>query len=339
MRRTILIALAVATTSWGCVDETPTTTPNPDAALAATGTALDHSSNRMDIAVIGDVPYGPVATEAYPAFIESIDADPKVRRVVHVGDIKSGSTVCSDAWFDYIRESFDSFEDPLVYTPGDNEWTDCHRPNNGAYDPLERLAQLREVFFDRPGSTLGARPKRVLAQAGYPENQLWMESRVVFVPIHEVGSNNSLAPWTGFAAPTAAQLAEYTARDAANRAWLNEAFDLAGAQSAEGVVVFTQADMFDPFSTPATVTGHQAFIQLLAQRSASFARPVMLIVGDSHVYREFKPLVGTSAYGTFDVPNLTQITVEQSLRDRVGEWLRLTVDPGSPEVFSWERVR
>jgi hypothetical protein len=33
--------------------------------------------------------------------------------------------------------------------------------------------------------------------------------------------------------------------------------------------------------------------------------------------------------------NLTRIVVEGGT---VGEWLRLTVDPRTPEIFSWERV-
>ena len=34
---------------------------------------------------------------------------------------------------------FNNFEAPFIYTPGDNEWTDCHRENNGSFDPIERL--------------------------------------------------------------------------------------------------------------------------------------------------------------------------------------------------------
>ena len=56
-----------------------------------------------------------------------------VSLVMHLGDIKNGSSVCSTEYFEQIRNDFDGFEDPFVYTPGDNEWTDCHRANNGAY--------------------------------------------------------------------------------------------------------------------------------------------------------------------------------------------------------------
>ena len=58
-----------------------------------------------------------------------------------------------------LRDAFDDFKDPLVYTPGDNEWTDCHRTNNGSYLPTERLAKLRELFYPAPGVTLGGRKK------------------------------------------------------------------------------------------------------------------------------------------------------------------------------------
>ena len=70
----------------------------------------------------------------------------------------------------HIRTQFDRFTDPLVYTPGDNEWTDCHRANNGGYHPLERLAFDREVFFDHPGTTLGAPTAVTVPDAAYPEN-------------------------------------------------------------------------------------------------------------------------------------------------------------------------
>ena len=57
------------------------------------------------------------------------------------------------------------FADPLVYTPGDNEWTDCHRTSNGGYTPTERLDVIRTTFFPQPGLTLGKQRRPVDAQA------------------------------------------------------------------------------------------------------------------------------------------------------------------------------
>ncbi len=92
------------------------------------------------VAVIGDVPYGAAQVAAFPAEIEEIDADPDVDRAIHLGDIKNGSSRCDDAYLAAGLADFETFDDPLLYTPGDDEWTDCHRANNGGYLPTERLA-------------------------------------------------------------------------------------------------------------------------------------------------------------------------------------------------------
>ena len=70
-------------------------------------------------------------------------------------DIKGGREPCSDALFARRRALLARSAHPLVLLPGDNEWTDCHRPSAGAFDPLERLAALRRRFF-APGRSLGA---------------------------------------------------------------------------------------------------------------------------------------------------------------------------------------
>jgi len=98
------------------------------------------------------IPYGDPAIARFPADIAQTNNDPSVRWVDHLGDIKNGSSTCSDEYFQRIKTDFDLFQDPLVYTIGDNEWTDCHRPNNGPYDPLERLAK------GPPGVLRPARP-------------------------------------------------------------------------------------------------------------------------------------------------------------------------------------
>src|SRR6476620_4063558 len=116
--------------------------PLAAAALALAGTAafsvLSTPSSAAEpsestFAVIGDVPYGATQIAAFPSWIQQINADPDVTSVIHLGYIKNGSSVCSDDYFAMIRQDFDTFADPFVYTPGDNEWTDCHRTNNGAY--------------------------------------------------------------------------------------------------------------------------------------------------------------------------------------------------------------
>src|SRR5262249_31161419 len=93
----------------------------------------------MTVAVYGDSPYGVTAyppggqagdtaeKEATPAFISTINSDPTVQEVLHVGDIHSGKDSCTQAWDNTIAAYWQEFQKPLVYTPGDNEWTDCHK--------------------------------------------------------------------------------------------------------------------------------------------------------------------------------------------------------------------
>ncbi|MDQ3721838.1 MAG: metallophosphoesterase, partial [Actinomycetota bacterium] len=149
------------------------------------------------LAVIGDTPYGDDQLATFRAEIARINADPAVRRVVHLGDIKNGSSRCDDEYLRARLADFETFDDPLAYTPGDNEWTDCHRANNGGYLPTERLAKLRELFFDRPGRTLGGRARVRFQSRALPENVMWQAARVQFGLVHVVGSNDGQLPWFG----------------------------------------------------------------------------------------------------------------------------------------------
>lgn len=291
------------------------------------------------VGVFGDTPYGAAQVAAFPQDIDDLNADPDVGLTVHVGDIKSGSTQCTDAYFAQIRAQFDRLEDPLVYTPGDNEWTDCHRPNNGAFDPLERLDKIREVFFPIPSRTLG-KPVKIATMSwkGVPENRLWTAEGSVLATVHVVGSNDSLAPWTGETAPTAAQQAEHDARLAGNLQWIRKAFHTARTTGANGVVLAMQADMWDEFSIAAgQTTAFVPIVQEIAKQARYFGKPVLLINGDSHLYEEDEPLAAKSAAypGAVVADNLTRITVQGST-NLPREWLKLTItDSATP--FSWTR--
>lgn len=303
----------------------------------------------LTLAVVGDSPYGTPQVGMFPSLVADINADPRVKRVLHLGDIKNGSSVCSDEYFATIRGYFDAFEDPLVYTPGDNEWTDCHRSNNGGYLPTERLDALRATFYPEPGYTLGQRSVRVQTQANelgfapFVENQLFVQLRVVFSAVHVVGSNNDLEPWFG-ALETADQrtrrLAEYADRLEADLDWLDHTFRTAYRRGAYGVVIAMQADMWDAASVASgrPLDGFDPIVQRLADLSRNFGRPVLVLEGDSHQYTVDNPLAaGDPLHGVeLPVPNLTRIIVQGQT---ASEWLRLRVDPRSDRLFSWERVQ
>ncbi len=91
-----------------------------------------HAGQAMSFAIIGDGPYGDDKEIAYDRMIEQINADNTVQFVIHVGYIKSGGTECTDERLTRRFEQLQQIRTTVVYTPGDNEWTDCHRASNGA---------------------------------------------------------------------------------------------------------------------------------------------------------------------------------------------------------------
>ncbi|MEI9937540.1 MAG: hypothetical protein WDO69_10005 [Pseudomonadota bacterium] len=309
---------------------------------------LSTSVAPIDLAVIGDTPYGAAQIEDFPNLMAAMDADPRISYAVHLGDIKDGSSRCDDSYFAQIFAGFSTLTIPMIYTPGDNEWTDCHRANNGAYNPLERLDAVRKQFFPVPGLALAGGFKQVMTQADdagfekYVENQLWFDAGVAFAAVHIVGSNDSKIKWytddtTGTKVDDpAARDAERTAREAAAVAWIDRLFNVAAEQKAAGVVIALQADTF---IGGAADDAFNSFLQRIATRAKAFGKPVLMLEGDSHVYLTDKPLEnGSAAHGiTITVPNLTRIVVQGSTTKPLTEWLRLHVDASTPAVFTWER--
>jgi hypothetical protein len=346
------------------------------ASVAAMTPALadDHgfgdSGKPLTLAVFGDWPYSANLLNDAHLLLNSVNSDKAVDLVLHVGDIHSGSMPCTSAgilppiatsdpgWNQQIYYLFQQFEEPVVYTPGDNEWSDCHKSKQfSAGAPLKELASVRSLFFAKPGTTLGREQKKVSSQAedfdpSFPadsqfvENVMWEDSRVVFVTLNMPGgSNNDTSPWTGIFSDPAAQVQEVADRSAANIRWLDRAFDAALAHHASAVVVVLQADMWDPEALAAGGAGlnqYTPFVQELANLSVRFRRPVLLLNGDTHLYLADHPLANPSSatgviHHTQAVPNLTRIVVQGST-NTPAEWLRLVIDPRKPQPFSWQNV-
>ena len=320
MWRRQLAALLVATAAvTGLVSTTAPAVP------ADTGTAVEGAGNQLTFALIGDTPYGDIERAQFPALVAAVNADPQVRMVLHAGDVKNGKSTRDDERFADLAALFDTFEGPLVLTPGDNEWTDCYRTAAGSYLPTERLEAVRHHFFRRPGRTGGDHRMRVRTQArdrehkAYVENVLFKRARVVFAAVHVVGSNNDLEPWAqlpGGDRP-AERLAEFRARQAAAIDWIDAAFDRAERADAAGVLLLMQAE---PTATP----GYAAIRNKITRRAAAFRRPVLLVHGDEHVYEVERSYAG--------VPNLTRL---ETFGNTATRWLRVTVDRRTPAVFAW----
>jgi hypothetical protein len=130
----------------------------PMAASAAPDTDAGRTSGSFTYAMYGDAPYGTSPgdtseTDATPAFIDAVNADPDVSTVVHVGDIHSGSQYCTQSYDSQIANLWSHFADPMVYTRGDNEWTDCHKAKEegGTYNATTGQIRLQDRLSGQPG--------------------------------------------------------------------------------------------------------------------------------------------------------------------------------------------
>ena len=279
---------------------------------------------------LGDMPYSlPKDFVRYERLIKAINAD-KPAFSIFVGDTKSGETPCTDEYMEKTTGYFNSFDAPLIYSIGDNEWTDCHRTLAGSYDPIERLDRIRKTqFMDQ--RSFGKRRMALTRQsdvmpqfAKFVENSLWVKGKFVFVSLHIPGSNNNYER-------TPASTQEYLERNAANLAWIEYAFQLAQKKSAAGIVFAFQADMF--YSPPGVVNNQNSgFVDTLNQFRSMAEKttlPILLIHGDSHRLRIDQPLLDSNRRVLENVYRLEVMGADEV------QAVEVTVDDSKSSPFSF----
>ena len=310
-----------------------------------------NSRHKFSFALWGDMPYAKASDEPkIPALIEDMNSDHSLAFTVFDGDLKDGSSLCTDDQFDDAIDRFNSLAAPTVYVPGDNEWTDCHRLNNGGYNNLERLEFMRTTMFSSPRS-FGKRTMRLHHQGSpghaYAENTRWRYGDVLFVGLNMPGSNNNkvnafdstdcMKKSARTVADCEADNVEYAARNAANLEFVHETFAIARATGAIGVMVIAQAD--PSFDWPETedfnertlpgYDGFDDFLDLLVDETNDFGGEVVYVHGDTHFFKIDKPLIDQANL----IPNFTRL---QTFGSPNIHWVKVTVDPNGRNVFHFD---
>ncbi len=289
-------------------------------------------------ALIGDMPYSDGEIEMTRAILQEIGQDDSIAFVVHDGDIKSGSERCDDLRLTARRDDFDLSRHPFILIPGDNEWTDCHRANNGGFDPEERLAKLRELFFAGDES-LGRRRIKLTRQgdlqpqfAAWRENVRWEFEGVLLVGLNIPGSNNN---WK-----SRVDNHEFHARLKANTAWLEAAFAHARANKFPGIMLVIQAnpDFEGDYARksgtrPEFRDGYAEFKAQLAREARAFGGPVVLVHGDTHSYRIDQPLKDGAGN------TLTNVTRVETFGSPGLGWIKVSIEPKHPALFRFSARR
>jgi predicted phosphodiesterase len=212
--------------------------------------------------VLGDAPYNADEVERLDRLIDEMNAQP-LAFVVHLGDIGSSARACADDWLYERKRQFERIRHRFILVPGDNEWSDCKQP-------LERLRRWREIFCDAPRE--------------FCEHRRWESGGWIFVTLNVPGRNNNV------------HHPEHRTRMKAVLTSLDQA--AAEAEKYAGVVVLMQAN---PFIT----IPRDGFAEL-RERLASLGekRPgrVVLIHGDTHLYRQDEPLPGVKRIEVWGSP-------------------------------------
>ncbi len=281
----------------------------------------------VSFGIFGDTPYSSSERNRLPGLISEMGAE-NLAVIIHIGDIKNGHSTCSDAVFLDILGAFQASQSPLVYVLGDNEWTDCHRKDNGPYDPVERLNKLREMFFT-DDYALGQRKlklERQSRQAGfeaYVENVRWEMGGVLFVGLNIPGSDNNIGK------NPLQPSAEFLVRGHANEHWLHESFAIAKTRKMPGILIAIQADPdFEADSMGHTNLGYRDFLKQLREETLAFPGQVVLAHGDSHYEQIDKPLFDAQTFKS--VQNFTRV---ETYGSPFMGWIKGVVDTDDPRVF------
>lgn len=309
--------------------------------VLATSSASAQEARSYKIGIFGDLAYVEAREPQLANVLEDLDrAD--LQFVVHVGDLgspRAGS--CTDGLWARRLAQFRASAHPLIYTPGDNEWTDCHDKQgvpNG--DPLERLVKLRSVFFAGETS-LGRRTIALSRQSAsadakltkFRENVRWDLGSVTFLTLHVPGSNNGLGR-------TPEGDAEFAERNAADIAWLKAGMAHARSANARAVMIFQQANIFPQFPPVAgdanpNPDGFAEIRAAIAEQAAAFGKPVVLVHGDSHYFRVDKPFLVRAAGGSSPlIPNFTRL---ETFGDPHHHWVEVSLEADNPEVFAFRQ--
>lgn len=290
----------------------------------------ESTTSIFEFALIGDLPYDAEQEAKFPNLIAEINQS-QLAFVVHDGDIKSGSTPCTDELFYQRKELFEKFDHPFILILGDNEWTDCHRPSAGGYIPTERLTKLRQIFFANNHS-LGKQTLRFSQQSENPqyrqfkENIRWNYHNIMFVGLNVTGSNNNFGR-------TPEDDTEYRERNTANLAWIRESFALAKRNNSQGIMLIIQANPgFELEPTNNQRTGYNDFINALESETLNFDKQVVLVHGDSHYFRLDKPLLNSK--NKRRIENFTRV---ETFGSPDVHWLRARVDPNDRNLFSFKQ--
>lgn len=202
----------------------------------------------VTFAAMGDVPYSPEEYELLPKQIAEIPAEAQF--VVHVGDIKTGKTLCEESIYENVAAILAKSTKPLFIIPGDNEWNDCIDPDNAWKLWVKHFARFDERWKHKIP---------VRRQPEHDENFAFVEAGVQFMGLNIVGGRVH-------------DPNEWKRRHADDLKWTKKNLD-DNRFFIKSVIIFGHAKPIDV---------HDDYFDGLSHIATKLEKPVLYLQGDGH---------------------------------------------------------
>jgi len=299
-------------------------------ALLAGGNAA--AARPFTFVALGDTTYSqPADNPLYEKLIATINgAHPAFS--IHIGDTK-GYGDCGRAFQQTQRDFFDSYAQPVFYTPGNNEWAECWRANRNSGDPVKILAVMRDVFWSRPvsmGQTTLPLVRQADADPDFPdfaENARWRHGDATFATLNLAGTHNNQelreeSLWK-----------EFVHREKANISWVRRTFASAHEQGDRAVVFAFHTNPFDE-KIRYENGPDEPVLQAILDGADALDGMVLVVQGHYHEFTVDRPVSKLDV----DKPGVSHPNV---LRLQVYGWpdmkaVQVHVDTSKPWVFGFE---
>ena len=314
-------------------------------AFVLAGSALPDAHGapvRYTFAVLGGTLQGPADEAPTQRLIDAIGRERDLSFIVYDGNLKGPKEACRDSLYERREALLEAARPALIFIPGQHDWTDCGTTEAGAFDPVERLDQLRQTVF-ADASSMGQNPLPLTRESEvsrfrpYRENVRWQLGDTVFIGLNVPSPNNHYLTAGG-------RNGEFEDRVIANAFWLEHAAEYAKRREAHALVIFIQGDP-DPeryerqdrfawlrFARNSHRDGFLELKRSLVKVAQIFRGPVLLIhEDDDHAPGGVvidQPLRNDKGEV---VTNLTRIAFAP--RDRLNQWIQIEADMGRRPPF------
>ena len=244
----------------------------------------------QSLVILGDTPYSDkekTMLQGPDGVLYQLVNQAKPTVVMHLGDMKSGGESCTDELLKKHKALINQvYPGKIIYTPGDNEWTDCDRDTlTHRFNELERLDFLTTLMYQTP-PLLERNLTAIKTQPAQIENKLWINDRLAVGTLHIVGTSNGRNHIDK--SNVALALKKVDKRDELNFAWLSNIESK--AEDYDALIIGFQADIYQKevlesgICDRTTLKKCDAFIQYrkafedLAKR---INKPVLISHGDT----------------------------------------------------------